>query len=100
MLQNLLGKAIKDSNVVKEYRTNEYALSTRYCPDHPGVAIRLLEDGTVGKCSLDGRQYSFVNGYTLENGDKVPGGSVENQGNFDHIDHFTMYETREDRLSK
>jgi len=39
-------------------------------------------------------------GFQLENGDKVPGGCVENQGNFDHIDHFTLFDTRESRLEK
>lgn len=94
-------KSIKDSGMTKEYRTNEHALSTRYCPDHPTVAIRLLEDRNYSEnVAWTGKEYSFVNGYTLENGDKVPGGAVENQGNFDHIDHFTMYQTREERLTK
>lgn len=69
------------------------------CPDHIGVMCQRISD-SVFLCPIDKKTYNYTEGFTLENGDKVPGGSVENQGNFDHIDHFTMYENRESRLSK
>lgn len=45
-------KAIEKSPVIKEFRTNEYALSTRTCPDHPGVQTQRIDDDSV-RCSLD-----------------------------------------------
>jgi len=57
MLLKLLGKEIEKSPVMKEFRTNEFALSTRYCPDHQIQAQRIDDDSI--RCPLDGKVYNF-----------------------------------------
>lgn len=66
------------SNKKKDYRPLQTLLSSRQCPDHPGNGLIRISDG-VYQCSLDKKEYDFVNGYTLMNGRKVPGSCVENQ---------------------
>lgn len=69
-------KAIK--NQVKEYRPLETSLSTRYCPDHPGVQVRRVGDYSY-QCALDKKIYNYQEGFTTEKGNKVPGTDVSNQ---------------------
>lgn len=54
------------------------SMSSRYCPDHPGIQLQRIEDG-VGRCDLDGKIYDFSRGFTTEDGTKHNGGSVQNQ---------------------
>jgi len=69
-------KAIKDQ--IKEYRPMETALSTRYCPDHPGNQVRRIADYTY-QCGLDKKIYNYQEGFTTEKGNKVPGSAVSRQ---------------------
>ena len=39
-----IAKEVKDSPKMKEYRSLEAPLSTRYCPDHPGTSVIRIED--------------------------------------------------------
>ncbi len=79
---NLIAASEKDQastpDKKKDYRPLETGLSSRQCPDHPGNGLIRVSDG-VYQCSLDKKEYDFVNGYTLMNGRKVPGSCVENQ---------------------
>jgi tetratricopeptide (TPR) repeat protein len=59
-------------------RARDFALSTRYCPDHRGVSVVRLDDNLY-QCPLDGKIYDFKNGYQNYDGEMVPGGSVSNQ---------------------
>lgn len=65
----------------KTYLPNEHALSTRYCPDHPGQMTYRKSDG-IYQCALDGKEYNYKEGYTLNNGDKVSGTSADLQTDF------------------
>jgi len=69
-------KAIKDT--IKEYRPMETALSTRYCPDHPGTSVMRVADDTY-QCPLDKSIYNYREGFTTMKGNKVPGTDVQNQ---------------------
>lgn len=69
-------KAFKDK--VKRFKPMEASLSTRHCPDHPGVGLIRVAD-SVYQCSLDKKIYNFETGYTTMKGNQVPGGSVNNQ---------------------
>ena len=63
---------------VKRYRPMEAALSTRYCPDHPGAQFARIADGLY-QCELDKKMYNFREGYETMKGNKVPGGDVSEQ---------------------
>lgn len=95
-----LADAVKDidkSNMTKTYRIMESPLSSRYCPDHPGTPIARVGDN-VWQCDLDKKTYNFEQGFTLENGSKVPGGSVANQGDIYEEPPAVMFSTREERI--
>lgn len=83
----------------KVYEENEASLSTRYCPDHPGVQAMPIEDGVI-RCSLDGKTYNFKEGFTTEKGNVVPGTSIENQTKLDtHFSNpLSTSDTRESRV--
>ncbi len=98
---NLIGrseKAIDKSDMTKRYAILEAPLSTRYCPDHPGVQI-----GRVGEhmwqCEMDKKTYNFETGFELNNGAKVPGGDVaqQTQNNL-NVPYHAIFDTREGRL--
>jgi hypothetical protein len=69
-------KAIQDQ--VVKYRPMETALSTRYCPDHPGAQIRRVAD-YIYQCALDKKIYNYQEGFTTMKGNKVPGSDVSRQ---------------------
>lgn len=96
--RNLESEAkIKDAPVSKDYKILQHSLSTRYCPDHPGVpTLRLEED--VWQCTLDKKIYNYQSGYTLENNSKVPGSSVSEQRGFTKSNTTSMFDTREERI--
>lgn len=76
----------------KTYEENEASLSTRYCPDHPGVQVFPKGDDIV-QCTLDGKIYNYKEGFTLANGNRVPGTCVENQTHLDaHINNPLVVE--------
>lgn len=82
----------------KQYEENEASLSTRYCPEHPGVPVIPKGEG-VYQCSLDGKSYDFKNGFTTQKGNKVPGTCVENQTKLDtHFSNpLSVSDTRDKR---
>lgn len=90
-------KAIKDSAFTKEYRILEAPLSTRTCPDHPGAQIARVGEH-VWQCELDKKTYNFETGFTLESGEKVPGGDVAQQTAGLEVPFHAMFDTREGRL--
>lgn len=92
-------KAIKDK--VKEFRPLEAPLSTRTCPDHPGALLARTEDH-VYQCQLDKAYYNYQAGFTTMKGNKVPGGSVQNQTrDFDNpVGENLSFNTRESRLNE
>ncbi len=94
-----MAAAVKEQ--VKEFRTMSHALSTRYCPDHPGVSISRIAD-RVYQCSLDHKVYNFETGYTTAKGNKVPGGGVDMQTpDWGHRDRgHVMFSTRENLTSR
>lgn len=90
-------KAIDKSNMTKEYKINNSFLNTRYCPDHAGVQVARVGEHMV-QCPLDKKIYSYEEGYTLENGTKVPGGSVALQGQNMNMPSHAIFDSRESRL--
>lgn len=51
------------------------SLSTGYCPEHPGVRLGREADG-LWRCPLDGKTYSFEEGWVDADGNRHSGGSV------------------------
>lgn len=92
-------KAIDKSEYMKEYSPMEFGLKSRYCPDHPGVAAIRVSD-TALQCPLDRKVYDFEAGFTLSNGNKVPGTSVENQSKLDSYQQSSLFNSREERLGE
>lgn len=94
-------KEVEKEPALKTYRILEAPLQTRYCPDHPGVTIYRVDDTTY-KCPLDEKSYDFNNGYELENGSKVQGGSVQGQRTFDNYNSLqeSVFTTRQQRLGE
>jgi hypothetical protein len=90
-------KALENSKH-KVYRPNEASLSTRHCPDHPGVPFLRVAD-YVYQCSLDHKIYDFKDGFTTLKGNVVPGGSVSNQWNDIDLHHTGQmgFDTRESK---
>lgn len=85
--------------VIKNYKNLEAPLSTRYCPDHPGVNLYKEEDN-VWVCELDKKKYDFASGFNLMDGSKVSGGDVSNQTEYHTSSNFTQFDTRESRQNK
>jgi len=97
---NKVEKSLKDidrSGYTKKVDILQEPLSTRYCPDHPGVQIARVGDREY-QCSLDKKVYNFDTGYTLENGTQVPGGSVSEQSRLDTPNYSSMFDSRQGRL--
>lgn len=90
-------KAIRSQ--VKEFRPLEAALSTRYCPDHPGSQVRRIGDYSY-QCALDKKIYNYQEGFTTEKGNKVPGTDVarQTQNLGDRALEEMSFSTREARL--
>lgn len=90
-------KAIEKSQMTKEYKILEAPLSTRYCPDHPGVQISRVGEH-MWQCELDKKSYNYETGFELNNGSKVPGGDVAQQTQGLNIPYHAIFDTREGRL--
>lgn len=91
-------KAIDKSEMTKRYNIMEAPLSTRYCPDHPGVQIARIGEH-MWQCEMDKKSYNFDSGFTLNNGSKVPGGNVSEQTKGLNIPFNNIFDTRDGRLS-
>lgn len=98
---NLIGrseKAVDKSEFTKRIAINEMPLSSRYCPDHPGVQIARIGEH-MWQCEMDKKTYNFESGYELNNGTKVPGGDVALQtSNTMNVPYHSIFDTREGRL--
>jgi hypothetical protein len=90
-------KAIAKSNMTKQYKILEAPLSTRYCPDHPGVQIARVGEH-MWQCEMDKKSYNFETGFDLNNGSKVPGGDVAQQTQGLSVPTHAIFDTREGRL--
>lgn len=90
-------KEIEKSPFYKSHKEIRGSLSTRYCPTHAGVStIRVGE--YQWQCPLDKHIYNYETGFTLDDGSKVPGGSVDAQI-LDRPDSGeTIFDTRNSRL--
>lgn len=92
------------SNVLKEstdVRPMDVSLNTRYCPDHVGVGLIYVGEGTY-QCSLDKKIFDFKEGYKNANGKSVPGFNVADQNKIDNsnIDFKANFDTREGRMNR
>ncbi len=98
---NLIGKsekAIEKSQFTKHYAILEAPLSSRYCPDHPGVQIARVGEH-MWQCEMDKKTYNFETGFELNNGAKVPGGDVAQQtSNNLNVPYHAIFDTREGRM--
>ena len=90
-------KAIDKSGLTKEYRILEQPLSARSCPDHPGAQLQRVGEHMFS-CELDHKVYNYETGYTLNNGNKVPGGDVSLQSQMGNAPSHTLFDTRDERL--
>lgn len=90
-------KKIDSSNFTKEYKILEAPLSSRYCPDHAGAQIARVGEH-MWQCDLDKKVYNYETGFTLENGNKVPGGDVSQQTQNLNVPNHAIFDTREGRL--
>jgi uncharacterized protein (UPF0305 family) len=84
---------------IKEYRPLQYPMSTRYSPDHPGVMMIRLADNLY-QDPITGKQYNYEEGYTLDDGTKVPGGSVIEQTKLQREMGASPFTTREDVIAE
>lgn len=94
-----LEKRIDKSEYMKDYSPMEFGLKSRYCPDHPGVSVIRLSDSAI-QCPLDRKVYDYEIGFKLENGGKVPGGTVEEQTKLDTHQQSSAFFSREERMSE
>jgi hypothetical protein len=90
-------KGIDKSKMTEKYRILEAPLSTRYCPDHPGVQIARIGEH-MWQCEMDKKSYNFETGFELNNGSKVPGGDVAQQTQGVNVPYHAIFDTREGRL--
>jgi len=91
-------KALQKSKYSKEYKINDQPLSSRSCPDHPGAQIARVGEH-VWQCELDKKVYNYETGFTLDNGEKVPGGDVSLQTPGSNIPFHSIFDTRDGRLN-
>lgn len=92
-------KSISNSGMTKDYRIMEHALSTRYDPDLPGVLTSRVGDG-LWQSEMTKKVYDYNEGYSLSDGDKVPGSSVSEQTRVDNREMHSVFDTREGRLGQ
>lgn len=93
-----LSNALKEST---EVRPMDVSLNTRYCPDHVGVGLVYVGEGTY-QCSLDKKVFDFKEGYKNMAGKNVPGFDVATQNRIDNanIDFKANFDTREGRMNR
>ncbi len=87
---------------VKRYVPLEAPLQTRYPPDRPGGQMTRITDH-VYQDIVTGIIYDYKAGYTTQKGNKIPGGSVENQtrqlGDYRH-QSSALFETRDSLMGR
>lgn len=93
-------KAVEKSPAMKEYRSQEAALSARYCPEHAGVSLAKLGDGQKWQCPLNGKILDFSEGFQLDSGNRVPGGDVNNQSQFGWGAEYNTFNSEDSRASR
>lgn len=93
-------KAVEKSPAMREYRSQEAALSARSCPIHFGVSLAKLGDGPRWQCPVDGKILDFSEGFQLENGNRVPGGDVNNQSQFGWGSEYNTFNSDDSRASR
>lgn len=86
-------KNIDKSKYYKDVTLDTEPLQTRYCPDHPGVMARRVTDHKI-QCPLDKKNYDYEAGFTLEDGTKVMGKSVDKQTDMDTFQQASIFSTR------
>lgn len=92
-------KAIEKSQMIKQFNIMEAPLSSRYCPDHAGVQIARVGEH-LWQCEMDKKTYNFETGFTLNDGNRVPGGDVSAQSqSMSNIPNHVLFDTREGRLN-
>jgi len=91
-------KELEDTDLIKNYKNLEAPLNTRYCPDHPGVMVKRVDENTW-QCEMDNKIYNFSTGFDLYDGSKVPGGDISNQTKSFDANEFTNFDSREERLN-
>jgi hypothetical protein len=87
---------------VKRYIPLEAPLQTRYPPDRPGGQMTRITDHVYQDITT-GIIYDYKAGYTTQKGNKVPGGSVENQTRQlgDYRNQSTaLFETRQSLMGR
>lgn len=72
-------------------------MSTRNCPDHYGVQMKRVAEGTF-QCELDGRMYNWNQGFKNYNGDVYPAAPIRSVDFPDTTER--MFETREMATNK
>lgn len=92
-------KAIDKSNFTKKFKILEAPLSSRYCPDHAGTQIARVGEN-AWQCELDKKVYDFETGFTLNNGEHVPGSSVSEQTSGLDSPSHAVFDTRIDKLNR
>lgn len=90
-------KAIAKAPIMKEYH-RDHTLSARHCIEHPGVS--LMKEGENWKCPLDGKSFNWEEGFKLENGNKVPPGSVQGQSQLGQDQSFTPFNSEDSRTGR
>jgi hypothetical protein len=94
---------IFDTKETKEKRPLQVAMKTRCCPDpkHPGIPLIRISDDEW-QCSLDNKVFDFANGFTLSDGTKIPGTSLDAQTEMQQpMRHqTTIFDDRESRLNR
>lgn len=90
-------KDIDKSGFTKEYKIESHPLQTRNCPEHFCQMSRVGDHLYI--CNLDHKQYDYSTGYTLENGEHVPGSDVALQSGNGEYPNFALFDTREGRLN-
>lgn len=79
------------------FRSQQFALQSRSCPDHPGAGLARI--GTdEWQCQMDKKVYNWRTGFTLETGEKVLGGEVQNQTPNYYPNPHSLFDSRETRL--
>lgn len=95
-----IAKAVEQQ--VKRYVPLEAPLQTRYPPDRPGGQMTRITDHVYQDIDT-GIIYDYKAGYTTQKGNKVPGGSVENQtrqlGDYRN-QGSSLFETRESLMGR
>jgi hypothetical protein len=91
-------KAIENSKMTQQPQIYEHPLNTRYCPDHPGTQKARIGEG-IYQCEMTHKVYDYENGYTLDDGTKVPGGNVSLQTQLVSSPYYAIFDTRNERLS-